>query len=109
MAPHPPKPLVSTRADDPEVSEQIDAFVMRLGETVDGLQDAEASGELALLEERAAALAGEADTLGYPPMVELAARVRAAAREGGAEGTHKAVEEVTEMAKRIRRGHRSAA
>lgn len=105
----PAKPLVSTRADDPEVEERIDAFVVTLGETVDHIQDAEAEGDAARLEKRALALAEEAGLLGYPPMEEAARRVATAAREAAPEAAHKHVAEVTALAQRIRRGHHSAA
>lgn len=105
----PPKPLVSTRADDPELEERLDAFVVGLGERVDALQDAEAAGNHALLARLARDLANVAEELGYPPMGEVAMRVAAAGREGSPEATHKAVFELTELAQRIRRGHRSSA
>jgi hypothetical protein len=105
----PPKPLVSTRADDPEIEERLDAFVVGLGETVDTLQDAEAAGAHALLEGLARDLAVLAEELGYPLMAQGARRVAAASRERSPEAAHKAVSGLTEVAQRIRRGHRSAA
>jgi len=105
----PPKPLVSTRATEPELEERIDAFVIGLGETVDALQDAEAAGDHAVLARRATALAVLAGELGYPPLVEAAERIAQASREHSPEAAHKAVAEVTDLAQRIRRGHRSAA
>jgi hypothetical protein len=105
----PPKPLVSTRADDPEIEERLDAFVLGLGETVDTLQDAEAAGAHALLEGLARDLAVLAEELGYPLMAQGARRVAAASRERSPEAAHKAVSGLTELAQRIRRGHRSAA
>ena len=109
MAPDPPKPLYSTRADDPEVEERIDRFVVTLGETVDDLQDAEAAGSLEDLAERARALAASAEELGYAPLTEVAARIVAACGERNPEAARKGVVEATELAQRIRRGHRSAA
>ena len=105
----PAPPLVSTRADDPDVEERIDAFVVTLGEAVDHLQDAEAEGDAGRLEKRAHALAEEARACGYPPLEEAARRVATAAREASPEAAHKHVAEVTALAQRIRRGHRSAA
>ena len=35
------KPIVSTRNDDPDVEERIDAFVFALGDRIDGLQELE--------------------------------------------------------------------
>lgn len=105
----PAPPLLSERADDPDFEERIDAFVVRLGETVDELQDAEAEGDGAALAKRAEALGCEAETLGYPPLAEAARRVAEAAHGAALEAAHKHVAEVTELAQRIRRGHRSAA
>jgi hypothetical protein len=105
----PPKPLVSTRAADPEVEEEIDAFVVGLGETVDGLQDAEAGGDLGGLERAALALQQTATKLGYEPMAEAAGEIVAACGERALEALHKAVWDVTRLAQRIRRGHRTAA
>jgi hypothetical protein len=104
-----PKPLLSTRAEEPEVEERIDAFVVGLGETVDALQDAEAAGDFALLRERALRLAADALPLGYAPMAEAAGRVAEACGQRAPELAHKAVADVTALAQRIRRGHRSAA
>jgi hypothetical protein len=105
----PPKPLVSTRAHDPDVEERLDTFVVGLGETVDALQDAEAAGDHGLLARLAADLARVAEELGYPPMAEVASRVVAACQEASPEAAHKAIWNLTELAQRIRRGHRSAA
>ena len=108
-AERPPKPLLSSRADEPDVEQRIDAFVVGLGETVDALQDAEAAGDFQLLRERAARLAAEALPLGYAPMAEAASRVAEACAQLDPDVAHKAVSDVTELAQRIRRGHRSAA
>ena len=105
----PPKPLVSTRADDPEVEERIEAFVVGLGETVDALQDAQSGEDWELLAQRAGTLAAKARELGYPPVAAAADRVLTAASTRDPEAAHKAVIEVTELAGRVRRGHRSAA
>jgi hypothetical protein len=105
----PPKPLYSTRAEEPEAEERIDAFVVGLGETVDSLQDAEATRDFRLLRERAARLAAEALARGYAPMAAAAERVAEGCEAQEPELAHKAVADVTELAQRIRRGHRSAA
>jgi hypothetical protein len=108
-AERPDPPLVSTRADDPEVEEPIDQFVVNLGETVDHLQDAEADGDGPRLEKLADELAREAERLGYPPLAEAALRVAESSRQRVPEAAHKHVAEVTALAQRIRRGHHSAA
>jgi hypothetical protein len=105
----PAKPIVSTRAEDPECEERIDAFVVDLGERVDQLQDADLAGDREALVRLAALLGAEAEELGYPALVAATVRVRDAGREEGAEGVHKAVRDLTEVSQRIRRGHRSSA
>jgi hypothetical protein len=104
-----PKPLYSTRANEPEAEDRIDAFVVGLGETVDALQDAEAAGDFRLLRERASRLAADALALGYAPMAAAAERIAEGCDARDPALTHKAVAGVTELAQRIRRGHRSAA
>jgi hypothetical protein len=95
-----PEPaLRSSREDDPAIELQIDAFVVGLGETVDALQDAEAAGQLDALRRQAEALATRTRELGYESLADAANPVAA----------HKAVADFTELSKRVRRGHRSAA
>lgn len=101
--------LRSSRESDPEVEFQIDAFVIGLGETVDALQDAEASGRLEALRELAAPLIGRTLELGYESLSEAAREITLACGEPNPEAARKAVETFTELSKRARRGHRSAA
>jgi len=108
-AERPPKPIRSLLEDDPNVEEQIDAFVTHLGETIDDFQDSEAAGDHRLLRQLAAALEAQAQTLGYPDMVAAALAVGVACGEQSPEAAHKSVERLTEISWRIRRGHRSAA
>jgi hypothetical protein len=103
------KPIVSTRAEDPDFDERIDRFVVSLGERVDALQDAESAGDRAKLQALAAALREEASELGYPPLADAAARVDLACGEQGMETLRKSVFDLTEVSQRVRRGHRSAA
>jgi hypothetical protein len=103
------KPIVSTRAEDPDYDERIDRFVVALGERVDALQDAESAGDRASLRSLAAALRSEALELGYPPLADAAARVEDACGEQGLESLRKSVFDLTEVSQQVRRGHRSAA
>lgn len=105
----PTVPLVSTLADQPDLEEPIDEFVVGLGERVDSLQDAEAEGDLEGLAKRAFDLAERAQALGYGPMADAATDLVAGCETRSADALHKAVEEITEISKRIRRGHRTAA
>jgi hypothetical protein len=105
-----PEPaLRSSRENEPEVELQIDAFVVGLGETVDALQDAEAAGQLDALRVQAEALMTRTSELGYEMLAEAARQVRDACDDPNPETVHKAVEDFTELSKRVRRGHRSAA
>lgn len=105
-----PEPaLRSSREDDPEVELQIDAFVVGLGETVDALQDAEAAGHLSVLRQLAEALEVRTRELGYELLSDVARQLREACDDPNPVAAHKAVEDFTELSKRVRRGHRSAA
>jgi hypothetical protein len=105
-----PEPaLRSSREDDPELELQIDDFVVRLGETVDELQDTEAAGHLEQLRQQAERLASRARELGYEPLSDAARRIRDACDDPNPLAAHKAIEDFTELSKRVRRGHRSAA
>jgi hypothetical protein len=105
-----PEPaLRSSRENDPEVELQIDAFVVRLGETVDALQDAESAGQVGVLRSLADALVERTRELGYESLSDAARQIREACDDPNPVATHKAIEDFTELSKRVRRGHRSAA
>lgn len=101
--------LRSSREDDPELALRIDVFVLQLGETVDALQDAEASGKLPSLGTLARELVERCHELGYESLGEVALQITAACLEDNPVAAHKAVVDFTELSKRVRRGHRSAA
>ncbi|HEU4429935.1 MAG TPA: hypothetical protein VFT98_14330 [Myxococcota bacterium] len=102
-------PIRSTREHEPDLEPEIDAFVFSLGELVDSFQDAEAAGALATLEQLATRLDARSLELGYEPVARCAQRVRGACGERNPEALRKSVEDLTEVAARVRRGHRSAA
>jgi hypothetical protein len=102
-------PIRSTREHEPDLEPEIDAFVFGLGELVDSFQDAEAGGALATLEQLALRLDARAQQLGYEPVALCAQRVRSACGERNPVALRKSVEDLTEVAARVRRGHRSAA
>ncbi len=103
------KPIFSTCEEDPDKSDAIDRFVIGLAEQVDGLQDAELEGDLALLGQLAGELASQASHLGYAPMQEIAQAVVSACRDEKVEDAQAAMVILTDVAGRIRRGHRGAA
>ena len=109
MAPSESKPIVSTRADDPDVEERIDAFVFALGDRIDGLQDLELAGRFQPLRDEALAFGAEAAELGYGPLAAAAERIASACEERNPESVHKSVVDLTELSKRARSGHRGAA
>lgn len=103
-----PRPIHSALGEDPSQTAVIEAFVIGLAERIDELQDCEAQGTLSRLAERAAALAGDALRIGYKPLAEWAEAVQRAATERNAQDTRKALLELTEVAYRVRLGHRGA-
>ncbi len=107
----PPKPIVSLLSDDPDprVEERIDRFVVQLGERIDGFQDLEAVVDFENLGAELARFAEQSDELGYPPLAEIARRGMEAGRADAGQDVRKAVVDLTELAARVRRGHRSSA
>jgi len=102
-------PIRSSREHEPDLEPEIDAFVLSLGELVDSFQDAEAAGGVAALRELAARLETRARELGYEPVAASAQRIAGACGERNPEAMRKSVQDLTEVATRVRRGHRSAA
>jgi len=102
-------PIYSTYEDEPELQDEISAFVIRLAERVDKLQDAEGAAEYGQLGPLASDLAAESERLGYVPLSDAAQDVSRACKEDKPEAAQEALLEVTELARRIRLGHRGAA
>jgi len=104
-----PKPIHSLYEDDVDLEDEIELFVIRLGESVDALQDAESAGDLDELDELATALSAQAAHLGYPDLDKEAQRVRTACEDSDKEAIQTALISLTNVARRIRLGHRGAA
>ncbi|MEM9176562.1 MAG: hypothetical protein AAGC67_15165 [Myxococcota bacterium] len=102
-------PIRSTQEDVVELAEDIDRFVIGLGERIDSIQDAELAQKFAETAELARALAGEADRLGYPGMAASAKGVALAAEDDASDELQETIVELTELAQRVRQGHRGAA
>jgi HPt (histidine-containing phosphotransfer) domain-containing protein len=102
------KPIYSSRIDDPSDSDTIDRFVIRLAERIDVLQDAEADGDLAHLEALAGELLVEAREAGFEALVAFAETLEGACVGGDSEAARERLLELTEIAQRIRLGHRGA-
>ena len=103
------RPLYSLFEDDVELEDEISKFVIRLGETVDELQDAESTGSLEQLDELATQLAARSSRLGYPDLEKVARRVRTACQDENKQAIQESLVELTEIARRVRLGHRGAA
>jgi hypothetical protein len=108
MLEHKP-PIRSTQEDEAALAQDIDRFVIGLGERIDSIQDAELAGKLAEVGALARGLAGEADRLGYPAMAVSALGVTSAAESSQPDALQETIVELTELAQRIRQGHRGAA
>ncbi len=102
------RPLYSARAEDPALSDAIDRFVLGLAEAVDHLQDAHGAGDTPGLDRLARELAAEADALGYAPLARLAQAVASSAAQEKHEEARCGLVELTEIAQRVRLGHRGA-
>jgi hypothetical protein len=102
------KPIFSSRADDPEVSELIDEFMVGLAEQVDGLQDAEVKEDLAELGALTGDLAVKAESLGFGVLAAAAGDLQSCCHSGQLQEARDALVEITNIAKRIRMGHRGA-
>ena len=101
-------PIHSLYEDDPSHSVAIEGFVVALAERVDVLQDNEVSGDWPRLLANLTELMAAAERAGYPQLAASAAEVARAARERHAELAYKALVELTEVARRVRAGHRGS-
>jgi hypothetical protein len=102
-------PIRSTQEDVAELAEEIDRFVVGLGEQVDSIQDAQLARASSEVSNLARQLSKDAERLGYPSMALSAKGVALAAEDDVAEELKETILELTEIAQRVRRGHRGAA
>ena len=102
-------PIRSTQEDIPELAEDIDRFVIGLAERIDSIQDSELAGSAKQVSDLARRLSTDAERLGYPGMALSAKGVAMAAEDGLASELQETIIELTDLAQRIRRGHRGAA
>jgi hypothetical protein len=101
-------PIYSARDDDAARAE-ISDFVIALAERVDTLQDAEWGAGLEPLLSLANALASDAQRFGFEVLAEAALRVAEASAEQKPDAAQQGMIELTDIARRIRLGHRGAA
>lgn len=102
-------PLFSLYEDDLDLEEDLGNFVVGLAERVDCMQDAGANRDLGTLDKLCLELANEATRFGYPPLVTIVDCVRSAGASGKDDAIEHSLVELTELARRIRQGHRGAA
>jgi hypothetical protein len=102
------RPLYSERADDPALSEALDAFALALADRIDQLQEAERAGGLGDVAKLAGSLADEATELGHQRLSRGARNVERAAARADSRETYAALVELTDLARRVRLGHRGA-
>lgn len=102
-------PIRSTQEDVVELAEDIDRFVIGLAERIDAIQDAVLARKLGEAAELSRTLSNDADRLGYPGMGMSAKGVALAAEDQLEDELQETVVELTDLAQRIRQGHRGAA
>lgn len=102
-------PIRSTQEDVSELAEDIDRFVIALAERIDAIQDAELVSDGSEVARLARQLGTDADRLGYPGMAQCAKIVAVAAEDAKTDTLQDAIVELTDIAQRIRRGHRGSA
>ncbi len=102
-------PIRSTQEDVAELAEELDRFVIGLAERIDAIQDAELVEHCDEVSQLARTLANDAERLGYPGMAQSAKSVATAASDSKLDVLQEATIGLTDLAQRIRRGHRGAA
>jgi len=102
-------PIRSTQEDVAELAEDLDRFVIGLAERIDAIQDAELVEQCDEVSQLARTLGNDAERLGYPEMAQSAKSVAAAAADSKMDLLQESIITLTDLAQRIRRGHRGAA
>ena len=102
------KPILSSRSDESEVTEQIEGFVVCLAERVDDLQDAEFKGNLEELSSMARTLGTSALELGFDLLAASASDLERCCLSDSVEQVRETLIDLTEIAKQVRMGHRGA-
>ena len=108
MVVEPLKPIFSSRAEDTSCGEAVDALVVGLAEQIDMLQDAEADGDLAQTADLAGALVLAADATGFEALAGAARALAAACAADDAKAALERLLQLTEIAQRVRLGHKGA-
>ena len=102
------EPIYSKLADDPSLGDAVDAFVVELAARVDSLQDLDVRGDFEPLQQQAMELSLDATKAGFDSLAQAADVVAVCAAEKNRSNGHKVLIELTEIARRIRLGHRGS-
>jgi hypothetical protein len=102
------KPILSSRSTEPEAAEQIEVFIVGLAERVDDLQDAEFKGALKELSTMAHTLESTAFELGFDLLAASASDLKRCCLSDSVEQVRETLIDLTEIAKRVRMGHRGS-
>jgi hypothetical protein len=102
------KPILSSRAQEPEAAEPIEAFLVNLSERVDDLQDAEFKGDLEALATQARTLGSTALELGFDLLAASASDLGRCCLSDSVEQVRDTLLDLTEIATRVRMGHRGS-
>ena len=108
MSTEPGKPIYSNRAEELELRDAIDEFVVGLAECVDQLQDAEFNRDWQSLHSQANRLIEGAKHVGFDPLSGCAEAVAQACATADGEVIRGFLCDLTNVARRIRKGHRGA-
>ena len=100
--------ILSSRPDAPEIAEEIETFIVSLAERVDDLQDAEFKGDLENLVRQAHDLGSAAEELGFELLAASAWELKRCCLPDSADQVRETLIDLTEIAKRVRMGHRGA-
>jgi hypothetical protein len=101
--------IYSSKNEDSDLRTEIDDFVIVLAEHVDELQDAEIQERYEDLIMMTEALADRSRDLGFASFAEAAHQVCVACQEQKPDTAREGLLELTDLARRIRLGHRGAA
>jgi len=103
-----PGPIFSRLLEDPAYGEAIDEFVVGVAERVDHLQDADSKGDVGELRRLASQLGVDARAAGFDLLADVAGAIESACLDRAYKPAHDGVVALTELARRVRLGHRGA-
>jgi hypothetical protein len=100
--------ILSSRPDASDVAEEIEVFIISLAGRVDDLQDAEFKGDLEDLVRLANDLGTTANELGFELLAASAWELKRCCLPDSMEQVRETLIDLTDIAKRVRMGHRGA-